>query len=148
VGGLPLWLTTDEFADCFDRGRTGRGRKALEHIDPHRKEEFSEDILREVIAVFRDLQVKIRNTMWRGKLPARRSIHFFSVLLSSQQNIPRQDLIAWPQKTNNNIPRQIPCSPGGATTRCFGNLERPKVKEIIASPRFMMAGREGRDAKA
>jgi hypothetical protein len=64
VGGLPLWLTTDEFADCFDRGRTGKGRKALENIDLQRKEEFSEDILREVIAVFRDLQVKIRDIMW------------------------------------------------------------------------------------
>jgi len=64
VGGLPLWLTTDKFADCFDRGRTGKGRKALEHIDLQRKEEFSEDILREVITVFRDLQVKIRDIMW------------------------------------------------------------------------------------
>src|SRR3984957_5619669 len=64
VGGLPLWLTTDESADCFDRGRTGKGRKALEHIDLQCKEEFSEDILREVIAVFRDLQVKIRDIMW------------------------------------------------------------------------------------
>jgi hypothetical protein len=64
VGGLPLWLTTDESADCFDRGRTGKGRKALEHIDLQRKEEFSEDILREAIAVFRDLQVKIRDIMW------------------------------------------------------------------------------------
>ena len=64
VGGLPLWLTTDEFADCFDRGRTGKGRKALEHIDLQRKEEFSEDILRKVITVFRDLQVKIRDIMW------------------------------------------------------------------------------------
>jgi hypothetical protein len=64
VGGLPLWLTTDEFGDCFDRGRTGRGRKALEHIDLHRKEEFSEDILKRAIAVFQALQVKIRDIMW------------------------------------------------------------------------------------
>jgi hypothetical protein len=64
VGGLLLWLTTDEFADCFDYGRTGRGREALEHIDLQDKEEFSEDILREAIAVFQALQVKIRDIMW------------------------------------------------------------------------------------
>jgi hypothetical protein len=64
VGGLPLWLTTGEFDDCFDYGRTGRGPKALEHIDLHRKDEFSEDILREAIAVFRALQIKIRDIMW------------------------------------------------------------------------------------
>src|SRR5271170_5192157 len=64
VGGLLLWLTTDEDAECFDRGRTGKGPKALEHIDLQRKDEFSEDILREAIAVFRALQVKIRDIMW------------------------------------------------------------------------------------
>jgi hypothetical protein len=64
VGGLLLWLTTDEFADCFDQGRTGRGQEALEHIDLQNKEEFSEDILREAIAVFQALQVKIRDIMW------------------------------------------------------------------------------------
>jgi len=64
VGRLLLWLTTDEFADCFDRGRSGKGPKALEHIDLQRKDEFSEDILREAIAVFRALQVKIRDIIW------------------------------------------------------------------------------------
>jgi hypothetical protein len=64
VGGLLLWLTTDESAGCFDRGITGKGPKALEHIDLQRKDEFSEDILREAIAVFRALQVKIRDIMW------------------------------------------------------------------------------------
>ena len=64
VGGLLLWLTTDEFAECFDRGRTAKGPKALEHIDLQHKEELSEGILREAIAVFRALQVKIRDIMW------------------------------------------------------------------------------------
>ncbi|KAH0551323.1 hypothetical protein GP486_007432 [Trichoglossum hirsutum] len=64
VGGLPLWLTVDESADYFDRGRIGKGQKKLEYIDLQRREEFSVNILKEAITVFQDLHVKIRDIMW------------------------------------------------------------------------------------
>ncbi|KAI9772964.1 MAG: hypothetical protein M1840_008846 [Geoglossum simile] len=64
VGGLLLWLTTDELEHCFDPGKVGKGKKMLEHIDLQRKEEFSEGILKEAIAIFQALQIKIRDIMW------------------------------------------------------------------------------------
>jgi hypothetical protein len=52
VSGLPLWLTTDKCAECFDRDRTGKAGKALEYINLQCKNEFSEDILREAAQYF------------------------------------------------------------------------------------------------
>lgn len=115
VGGLPLWLTTDEFADCFDRGRTGRGRKALEHIDLQRKEEFSEDILRRAIAVFQALQVKIRDVMWcagfwRITIPDNTDLNVLPPTIARQvcfYKFPSEDPDPDPSALRSKIPQGV-----------------------------------------
>jgi hypothetical protein len=65
---MPLRLTTDEEDACWDRGKIGKGPTALRHFDLHRRDEFSEGIIKEAITVFKELQIPIQDIVWYGVL--------------------------------------------------------------------------------
>ena len=66
-GWRPIKFSTGpEGEEFFDRGQIGRGRSALADLDIHRKTDFNEDMLRQVISMFHKMEIKIRDIYWFG----------------------------------------------------------------------------------
>lgn len=61
-----MQFRTDKHVEPFERGKPGRGPKALGHLDLHNKIDYSPDILRQAVGAFRELKVKIRDIFWFG----------------------------------------------------------------------------------
>ncbi|KAI9716646.1 MAG: hypothetical protein M1812_005184 [Candelaria pacifica] len=66
VAGLPVDFRIDELEESFQRGRLGRGPRALGQLDLHTKLDYSPDMLHRAVLVFRDLEVEIRDIFWFG----------------------------------------------------------------------------------
>lgn len=67
IGGLPVQFSTDtSVKESFHRGRMGRGRRALEDLDLHRKIDYEENVLRQVVRMFQETEIKIRDVYWFG----------------------------------------------------------------------------------
>lgn len=61
-----MQFQTEKWVESFDRGRIGRGQKSLKDLDLQRKVDYSQDILRQAVRVFRELEIKIRDIFWFG----------------------------------------------------------------------------------
>jgi hypothetical protein len=59
-------FTTDDEDECFSRGKGGKGRRVLEHINLQQIDDFSNEVLREAVAAFENNNIKIRDIAWFG----------------------------------------------------------------------------------
>lgn len=66
IGGLPVQFCTENWVECFDRGRLGRGPGCLKDLDLQRTIDFNQDVLRQVVRLFQELRIKIRDVFWFG----------------------------------------------------------------------------------
>lgn len=66
IGGMPVHFTTDIHDSGFDRGKLGKGPKAVTHINLQNEHEFSDEVLDQAISLFRDLGINIQSIFWLG----------------------------------------------------------------------------------